>query len=553
MRAFNPKRAVIFLLVSFSLTLILGACTPTNKDDPSPAAPKFSSLSEKAAACETKIRGQMAEKSIKLSPVAGLEAEIEAANAQVAMMDQVRYSTSISTEVESLELDHYSLSKTGYQQVQYNLRKAGSYVAAIMILEITIDNNNGQRDFQIAQKLNVSESCELLVTETSKGQIQKESAQDYSFFETKYFTNGETSTDQDRFSLPAGSSEIVNLWLNRDTLKEFPESANYYIPKLGVMRFVAVKMPAKKMLEFGQEFYLSFQKVTLLKDDKVFMTMEAGGDPDHEVNVTVNQNSNEWRVTKSIWEKLSLGTTRDTSSGVRSEFPKNYLYDHDSIQLVTKVLPEYDHFTAYWNVKGKTQEGDSSAFNFSMSEVSNPEIYDTVKPEDLVSNDTIQTTLPQIQAIAKEISAKEPLNRKGQIALILEYLGANYKYDYEMLKNNTVRPLTTEEALNRKTGVCQHYAVIFTAIARALKIPSRIVVGYSLSGASPGGHAWVEAEVSPSLWRVIEPQSRKGLEQTYTRFYFPMARGTFLEDKNAGMLEYSRIYANFKGVFKPAP
>jgi len=552
MRAFNPKRAVIFLLVSFSLTLILGACTPAKTDDPGPAAPKFSSLSEKAAACEAKIRRQMAEKSLMLKPTAGLEADIEAANASVATTDKVQYSASISTEVESLELSHYSVSKTHYQQIKYNLRKAASFVAAIMILEVTVESINGQRDYQIAQKLNVSESCDLLVTETSKGQIQKESAQEYSFSEAKYYANGETSTDTDRFSLPAGAPEIVNLWIDRDTAETFPETANYYIPQLGLMNLTAIKIPAKKMQEFGQEFNLNFQKVSLFKDGKVFVTMEAGQDPDQAVNVTVNQNSNEWRITKSIWEKLSLGTTRDTRSSVRSEFPKDYLYDHSSIQLVTKTLPEYDHFAAYWNINNKTQEGESSAFSFSLSEVSNPEIFDTVKPEDLVSNDTIQTKLPQIQAIAKDILEKEPLNRRTQVALILEYLGANYKYDYEMLKNNTVRPLTTEEALNRKTGVCQHYAVIFTAIARALKIPSRIVVGYSLSGEAPGGHAWVEVEISPNTWRVIEPQSKKGLEQTNTRFYFPMARGTFLEDKNAGMLEYSKVYMNFKGVFKPA-
>ncbi|MGZ3809349.1 MAG: transglutaminase-like domain-containing protein, partial [Bacteriovorax sp.] len=135
--------------------------------------------------------------------------------------------------------------------------------------------------------------------------------------------------------------------------------------------------------------------------------------------------------------------------------------------------------------------------------------------------------------------------------LILDYLSTHYTYDYEMVKNNNIRPLTTEEAFSRGKGVCQHYAVIFTTIARALKIPTRIVMGYLLGNGSAGSHAWVEAEVLPGVWRVIEPQSQNGLTQTHTRFYFPTARAKFLENKNSNLAEYITLFVQDHFTFRP--
>lgn len=179
-----------------------------------------------------------------------------------------------------------------------------------------------------------------------------------------------------------------------------------------------------------------------------------------------------------------------------------------------------------------------------MVETEEPVFSDKATVADLVSNDTIQTELPQIKKIAKEIVTQTTL-REVQIELILEYLKKNYVYDHEMVKNNTIRPLTTSEALTRGKGVCQHYAVIFTAIARSLKIPTRIVAGFHLGEKSAAFHAWVETEIHPGMWRVIEPQSPISLKQAFTRYYIPAGRALFLEDKNKGEIEtYAEVVNN---------
>jgi len=118
-------------------------------------------------------------------------------------------------------------------------------------------------------------------------------------------------------------------------------------------------------------------------------------------------------------------------------------------------------------------------------------------------------------------------------------LAQKYAFDDDMVSNNVVRPLTTQEALARGKGVCQHYAVIFTAIARALKIPTRIIYGYHLDDSLASGHAWVETSTVDGFWQVVEPQLEDGLTSTYTRFYFPLGRAFPLEDKNADTISLS--------------
>ncbi len=122
-----------------------------------------------------------------------------------------------------------------------------------------------------------------------------------------------------------------------------------------------------------------------------------------------------------------------------------------------------------------------------------------------------------------------------------------------MMKNNIVRALSTEEALARGKGVCQHYAVIFTTISRALKIPTRIVFGYSLFSNSVGAHAWVEAEIQSGTWQVIEPQLLNALTETQTRFYLPVARGNFLENKKLSSVETAIAMLNMDYILRASP
>lgn len=71
-----------------------------------------------------------------------------------------------------------------------------------------------------------------------------------------------------------------------------------------------------------------------------------------------------------------------------------------------------------------------------------------------------------------------------------------------------------EFLFNRKKGYCEHYAAAFATLARALEIPSRVVIGYqggyynALSDfwkiSQRDAHAWVEVGVG-GAWRRVDP------------------------------------------------
>ena len=67
---------------------------------------------------------------------------------------------------------------------------------------------------------------------------------------------------------------------------------------------------------------------------------------------------------------------------------------------------------------------------------------------------------------------------------------------------------TADAALEAGQGVCQDFAHIFIAGARALRVPARYVSGYYLRTDRPeqdAGHAWAEAHVAGLGWVGFDP------------------------------------------------
>jgi len=63
---------------------------------------------------------------------------------------------------------------------------------------------------------------------------------------------------------------------------------------------------------------------------------------------------------------------------------------------------------------------------------------------------------------------------------------------------------SVDEVLALRAGVCQDFAHLFIAVARAMGVPSRYVSGYihsqGAAGAAPASHAWAEAWVPRRGW-----------------------------------------------------
>lgn len=77
-----------------------------------------------------------------------------------------------------------------------------------------------------------------------------------------------------------------------------------------------------------------------------------------------------------------------------------------------------------------------------------------------------------------------------------------------------------EEALQRKSGVCQDHAHVFVSAARALGFPARYISGYLYTGDAPepaASHAWAEAHVSQLGWVGFDPSNDVCPDDRYVR------------------------------------
>lgn len=120
-----------------------------------------------------------------------------------------------------------------------------------------------------------------------------------------------------------------------------------------------------------------------------------------------------------------------------------------------------------------------------------PEIY--LKP-----SHTVPSTSREIQKTAKEIAGKS-VAQDGQIRAILAWMEKN-------IAKEPVDVFTALDVLLKKKAECQGHAYLYTAFARSLGIPTRIVNGLVYSKEFKGFlyHAWAES-FTGGEWITVDP------------------------------------------------
>jgi hypothetical protein len=105
---------------------------------------------------------------------------------------------------------------------------------------------------------------------------------------------------------------------------------------------------------------------------------------------------------------------------------------------------------------------------------------------------------PQIQTLAREIAAQET-DRVRRLERILGWLG-------EHIEKQAVDAFSALDVLASKKAECQGHAYLYTALARAQGIPTRIVNGLAYSDIHGGFlyHTWAESFVD-GQWRALDP------------------------------------------------
>lgn len=96
-----------------------------------------------------------------------------------------------------------------------------------------------------------------------------------------------------------------------------------------------------------------------------------------------------------------------------------------------------------------------------------------------------------IENIAKSITSEydEDIIKARKI---YNWIGRNIEYEYEYIENNGYLGENRGAiyAFSNSKGVCFDFASLFTAMARSLSLPVRLIIGDAYNGEITGRHAW---------------------------------------------------------------
>ncbi|MGV6814664.1 MAG: transglutaminase family protein [Phycisphaerales bacterium] len=111
--------------------------------------------------------------------------------------------------------------------------------------------------------------------------------------------------------------------------------------------------------------------------------------------------------------------------------------------------------------------------------------------------------------------AKRTISDDINAARVFEnYLRTQFAYTLEVLPVPRGIDATEWFLFDRKQGHCEFFASALTMMSRSVGIPARVVTGYIVSDYNTvtgqyvvrqsNAHAWVEAQVSPGIWRTFD-------------------------------------------------
>lgn len=525
-----------FFFLLFSI-LAFSSCVPSKpRLNLEVNTSKISFLTESDAECELKLKSYIEKHSLKFVDTIHLSSEANQAN-QIKIENAEEKLTIREQKNQVIEYQHITNFKTkdvsGEKTTSLGLNEKGSFY--LMYLEASLKVRTDREVKTFSQRYGIkSKSCQLELIKSSLIGFTNLGNQSFSFKELSISNTNEILSEKHETFKINKEQELSEFTEDITTYNQIFNHPNIvvFVPDAGIIELRIQPSNEFQLPILGDLFNFKSVQAKGIKNNIELFTLTLGFDEAQQVsyNNTMGTISYTLQFNK-FFTKVRLGDEYNSIGSQKSSLDYDYQTHNSKINLISNKKINYTSFAGYWKVLTEKIDETSKVYKYSLEENPKPEFFSKTTNNDLASNSTIQVDLPEINEIANKIKEKAGSDRKKIIQGILGYLASNYSYDYDMLNKNIVRPLTAKEALDRKKGVCQHYSVLFTTIARALKVPSRITWGYLINGKKVGSHAWVEVEIDENLWRVVEPQSANGLTDTLTRFYFPLARATFLEDK----------------------
>ena len=112
---------------------------------------------------------------------------------------------------------------------------------------------------------------------------------------------------------------------------------------------------------------------------------------------------------------------------------------------------------------------------------------------------------PAMETFSRELRSESEKDVLGFLHALMLQINDHMTFDADPTHSGT----SAAEAFGLKRGVCQDYAHIFIACARAVGVPSRFVSGHFLRADGivnqAAGHAWAEAFVPDLGWVAFDP------------------------------------------------
>lgn len=137
-------------------------------------------------------------------------------------------------------------------------------------------------------------------------------------------------------------------------------------------------------------------------------------------------------------------------------------------------------------------------------------------PELYLRETPLTAASPAIIAFAREATTRQS-EMLARLHALLASVYAVMTFDTDATHVAT----TAAEAYEKKSGVCQDFAHLFVACARALNIPARYVSGYFLRSDGedyqPASHAWAETYVEDLGWVGFDPAHGLSPDESYVR------------------------------------
>lgn len=117
----------------------------------------------------------------------------------------------------------------------------------------------------------------------------------------------------------------------------------------------------------------------------------------------------------------------------------------------------------------------------------------------------LTTVNPAMMAVARQLRSEAESDTLGFLHTLMSQIADHMTFDEDPTHSDT----SAAEAFTLKRGVCQDYAHIFIACARAGGVPARFVSGHFLRSDGmlhqDAGHAWAETYVPDLGWIGFDP------------------------------------------------